>query len=90
LLSSEPVEDVILNPAKPQLIAPEPEHCPGPESLQAGKSNQCQTCPNQKICASSPKGPDPEIPLITQRLANVKHRILILSGKGGVGKTYPR
>ncbi|KAK2071237.1 hypothetical protein P8C59_005677 [Phyllachora maydis] len=69
------------------LIAPEPEHCPGPESLQAGKGDACQGCPNQSICASTPKGPDPDIPLITQRLANVKHKMLILSGKGGVGKS---
>ena len=33
------------------------------------------------------KGPDPDIPLITQRLAGIKHKILVLSGKGGVGKS---
>ena len=39
------------------------------------------------ICASAPKGPDPDIPIITQRLAGIKHKILVLSGKGGVGKS---
>lgn len=85
----EPVEEVLANPLKqkPQLVAPEPEHCPGPESEQAGSASQCDGCPNQAICASAPKGPDPDIPLISARLENVKHKILVLSGKGGVGKS---
>ncbi|ROW13208.1 hypothetical protein VPNG_04797 [Cytospora leucostoma] len=85
----EPVQDVFSNPtkAKPQLVAPEPEHCPGPESERAGTADSCAGCPNQKICATAPKGPDPDIPLISQRLAGVKHRVLVLSGKGGVGKS---
>ena len=72
---------------KPDLVAPEPEHCPGPESDQAGQGDACAGCPNQSICASAPKGPDPDIPLITARLANIRHKILVLSGKGGVGKS---
>ncbi|KAF3767400.1 P-loop containing nucleoside triphosphate hydrolase protein [Cryphonectria parasitica EP155] len=85
----ESIQDVISNPlkAKPQLVAPEPEHCPGPESEKAGTADSCAGCPNQQICASAPKGPDPDIPLISQRLAGVKHRVLVLSGKGGVGKS---
>ncbi|KAF2138853.1 uncharacterized protein K452DRAFT_328607 [Aplosporella prunicola CBS 121167] len=71
----------------PKLVAPEPEHCPGPESQQAGKADSCAGCPNQAICASAPKGPDPDIPVITARLAEVQHKILVLSGKGGVGKS---
>jgi Mrp family chromosome partitioning ATPase len=85
----EAVSDVLANPLKqkPQLVAPEPEHCPGPESQEAGKADSCAGCPNQAICASAPKGPDPDIPLISARLENVKHKILVLSGKGGVGKS---
>ncbi|KAI1759701.1 nucleotide-binding protein [Hypoxylon sp. FL1150] len=85
----EAVQDVLDNPlkARPQLVAPEPEHCPGPESESAGKADSCAGCPNQAICASAPKGPDPDIPLISDRLSGVKHKILILSGKGGVGKS---
>ncbi|PSS02331.1 protein NBP35 [Coniella lustricola] len=85
----ESIQDVLSNPmkAKTQLVAPEPEHCPGPESERAGTADSCAGCPNQKICASAPKGPDPDIPLISQRLAGVKHRVLVLSGKGGVGKS---
>ena len=71
----------------PTLVAPEPEHCPGPESNLAGKGDACTGCPNQQICASAPKGPDPDIPLITSRLAGIRHKILVLSGKGGVGKS---
>ncbi len=71
----------------PTLIAPEPEHCPGPESTLAGQGSACAGCPNQSICASAPKGPDPDISIITSRLAGIKHKILVLSGKGGVGKS---
>ncbi|KAH3903439.1 probable Cytosolic Fe-S cluster assembly factor NBP35 [Saccharomycodes ludwigii] len=69
------------------LIKPEPEHCPGPESENAGKSDSCTGCANKTICESLPKGPDPDIPLITDNLSCIKHKILILSGKGGVGKS---
>ena len=85
----EDTQDVLSNPLKqkPNLIAPEPEHCPGPESERAGTADSCAGCPNQKICASAPKGPDPEIPLISARLEGIRHKILVLSGKGGVGKS---
>ncbi|XP_066250673.1 cytosolic Fe-S cluster assembly factor Nubp1 homolog [Euwallacea similis] len=64
-----------------------PEHCPGTQSEEAGKAAACGGCPNQQICASGPKGPDPGIALVKERLESVKHKILILSGKGGVGKS---
>ncbi|KAG1967769.1 cytosolic Fe-S cluster assembly factor NBP35 [Pimephales promelas] len=65
-----------------------PEHCPGTNSEQAGKSSSCQGCPNQNICASgAAKAPDPAIEEIRQKMTSVKHKILILSGKGGVGKS---
>jgi Mrp family chromosome partitioning ATPase len=60
----------------------------GTDSELAGKADACAGCANQEICASNkPKGPDPALPLIRQRMASVKHKILILSGKGGVGKS---
>lgn len=61
----------------------------GTESELAGKSDACNGCANQEICASStkPKGPDPALPFIRERMADVKHKILVLSGKGGVGKS---
>ncbi|KAL4203558.1 hypothetical protein AMTRI_Chr01g104510 [Amborella trichopoda] len=61
--------------------------CPGPKSESAGKEDACEGCPNQKICATAPKGPDPALVEIADRMATVKHKILILSGKGGVGKS---
>ena len=71
-----------------ELVAPEPEHCPGTQSEDAGKASACDGCPNKQICASStPKAPDPDIQVIADRLKNVKRKILILSGKGGVGKS---
>ena len=87
--TEEPTQIDLSAPLKaaPELVAPEPEHCPGPESNLAGKDDACAGCPNQAICASQPKGPDPDIPLITARLSGIKHKILILSGKGGVGKS---
>ena len=53
----------------------------------SGIADSCKGCPNQSICASLPKGPDPDIPLLRARLSTIKHKILVLSGKGGVGKS---
>ncbi|KJE98117.1 nucleotide-binding protein 1 [Capsaspora owczarzaki ATCC 30864] len=65
-----------------------PEHCPGTDSNAAGKSAACAGCPNQTICASSrPAGPDPDVEQVRQRMSTIKHKILVLSGKGGVGKS---
>lgn len=70
------------------LAAPPPEHCPGTQSDNAGKSSACAGCPNQQICATGAvKGPDPDIGDIVARMETVKHKILVLSGKGGVGKS---
>jgi hypothetical protein len=61
--------------------------CPGTESKEAGSAAACAGCPNQQECASAPKGPDPSISYINDRLQQVKKKLLILSGKGGVGKS---
>ena len=64
------------------------EQLKGTESEQAGKASACAGCANQEICASGKtNGPDPALPFIKQRMANVKRKILVLSGKGGVGKS---
>ncbi|KAI4375627.1 hypothetical protein MLD38_013476 [Melastoma candidum] len=63
------------------------DHCPGTQSEAAGKADACQGCPNQEACATAPKGPDPDLVAIAERMATVKHKILVLSGKGGVGKS---
>ncbi|KAM9457413.1 cytosolic Fe-S cluster assembly factor nubp1 [Clarias gariepinus] len=65
-----------------------PQHCPGTGSEEAGKSSACQGCPNQAVCSSgAPKAPDPAIEEIRQKMSSVKHKIVVLSGKGGVGKS---
>ena len=87
--SQQSVQEALAAPLKqqPQLVAPEPEHCPGPESTLAGQGSACAGCPNQSICSSTPKGPDPDLSIITEGLAGVRRKILVLSGKGGVGKS---
>jgi len=70
------------------MLEPPPESCPGTGTEQSGKADACAGCPNQNICAAAgPALPDPDIALIAERLAGVKHKILVLSGKGGVGKS---
>lgn len=70
-----------------ELEHPKAEHCPGPESDNAGKGDACGGCANQTVCESLPKGPDPDIPAIVENLSNIRHKVLVLSGKGGVGKS---
>lgn len=65
-----------------------PESCVGVSSEQAGKAASCAGCPNQKLCASGEaKKPDPAVADVKDRLSEVKRKILVLSGKGGVGKS---
>ncbi len=61
--------------------------CVGTQSEQAGKAAACAGCPNQAACATAPKGADPDLAAISERLAGVRHKVLVLSGKGGVGKS---
>ncbi|KAH8269370.1 hypothetical protein KR018_008394 [Drosophila ironensis] len=68
--------------------APPPEHCPGVESEQAGKGSACAGCPNQGVCSDpNRKLEDPGKALVAAALRDVRHKLLILSGKGGVGKS---
>ena len=60
----------------------------GTDSELAGKADACAGCANQEICASgAARGPDPALPLVRERMSTVKRKILVLSGKGGVGKS---
>mmetsp|Transcript_65074 Transcript_65074/g.103588 ORF Transcript_65074/g.103588 Transcript_65074/m.103588 type:complete len:443 (+) Transcript_65074:154-1482(+) len=68
------------------------EECVGPSSKNAGKASSCQGCPNQQDCASGKMASAAESTKQTQsailaRLEGVKHILLVLSGKGGVGKS---
>ena len=63
-------------------------HCVGPDSKEAGVASSCAGCPNAKICASRPKSKeDPDLPALTKKMARIRHKLIILSGKGGVGKS---
>ncbi|KAJ5546037.1 hypothetical protein N7494_003622 [Penicillium frequentans] len=80
----EPNDEASFAPAKP---APNLNTALVPSLKKAGQGDACAGCPNQQICASAPKGPDPDIAIITERLSQIRHKILVLSGKGGVGKS---
>lgn len=72
----------------PEVPANAPEHCPGVKSEEAGKADACAGCPNQKTCASGEaRKVDPAVSEIEYKLSGVKNKILVLSGKGGVGKS---
>ena len=68
--------------------------CVGPTAEQAGKASACDGCPNQAKCSSGAFN-SPEAQAAAQKeaeqlkasLHNVSHVILVLSGKGGVGKS---
>lgn len=68
--------------------------CVGPAAEEAGKASACDGCPNQGACSSgafsSPEAKaaaQQETQQLQQSLSNVSHVILVLSGKGGVGKS---
>lgn len=66
------------------------EHCPGVDSDQAGKASACDGCPNKGICSSGElKSQDDQKDKvdIARKLSTVKNIILVMSGKGGVGKS---
>jgi len=70
------------------LVEPPPSECPGTGTEESGKADACQGCPNQQICAAAgPALPDPDVQLIANNLKEVNNIILVLSGKGGVGKS---
>jgi Mrp family chromosome partitioning ATPase len=61
------------------------DSCPR-ETNQAGKAAACAGCPSQSICASTKKPVD-DSKEVAASIEHVKRRILVLSGKGGVGKS---
>jgi Mrp family chromosome partitioning ATPase len=61
--------------------------CVGPQSEMAGRASSCAGCPNQGACSSGEAKTDPALALVQDRMSLVKHKILVLSGKGGVGKS---
>lgn len=70
------------------------EGCVGPRSQDAGKSSACDGCPNQTACATGSfqslealDKEEQETKALQQAFRHVDHVVLILSGKGGVGKS---
>ncbi|EMR08776.1 hypothetical protein PNEG_02946 [Pneumocystis murina B123] len=64
-----------------------PDECPGTSSQTAGQASICKGCPNQEACLTRNPLPDPDIDCIKKRMESIQRKILILSGKGGVGKS---
>ena len=65
-----------------------PESCPGTKSSEAGRAGPCDGCPNQSLCSSGQGSPvDPAVAEIASKLSAVQNILLVLSGKGGVGKS---
>ncbi len=63
------------------------EVCVGPASETAGRASSCAGCPSQAACSSGAARVDLSAPDIALRQAPIRHRVLVLSGKGGVGKS---
>ena len=80
-----------MSTAETETLAPPPSHasaCVGPGSESAGKASSCEGCPNQGACASgTAAAPTEEELRIAACMSRVRHRVLVLSGKGGVGKS---
>lgn len=62
------------------------EECPA-DSSEAGRAGVCQGCPGKELCLSQGSQADPEQHVIDTRLGAIRHKVLVLSGKGGVGKS---
>ena len=67
--------------------------CPGVNAPGAGKADACAGCPNQATCAdteattAAAAAAAADAAAVAARLAGVKAVLLVLSGKGGVGKS---
>ncbi|KAF0314105.1 Cytosolic Fe-S cluster assembly factor nubp1-A [Amphibalanus amphitrite] len=58
-----------------------------PENLEeAGRASGCQGCPGQALCQSQ-AGRDPAQDALNIRMRAIKHKVIVMSGKGGVGKS---
>ena len=59
--------------------------CPANTEL-VGKAEVCRGCPGKEYCSKS-SGVDPDQKFIDVRMNAIKNKILIMSAKGGVGKS---
>ena len=60
--------------------------CPSDPS-QVGSGSGCQGCPGQAFCLSEKQAIDPLQEPLRVRLGAIKRIVLVMSGKGGVGKS---
>lgn len=60
--------------------------CPDDES-QSGLAPSCAGCPGREYCQSNVAKPNFESEKLKIRMSAIKHKILIVAGKGGVGKS---
>jgi Mrp family chromosome partitioning ATPase len=80
----------LANPPKAGMDVPANANagCVGSASARAGAAAGCEGCPNQAACASGAgRKVDPALAEVAERMRSVKHTLLVLSGKGGVGKS---
>ena len=71
----------------PSETKPNTENCPQ-DPKQKGLAPKCQGCPNRAQCQMAAQSQGPSIDeQVKEKLVNVKNIILVLSGKGGVGKS---
>eukprot|EP00118_Oscarella_pearsei_P003651 m.15209 g.15209 ORF g.15209 m.15209 type:complete len:310 (+) comp26239_c0_seq3:67-996(+) len=64
--------------------------CPGIGTSEAGKADGCANCPSKSFCQSNTQSASArveDLAEVKKRLSTVRHKLLILSGKGGVGKS---
>ena len=72
---------------KEKEIKPSDTNCPQ-DQTEKGSAPKCQGCPYRQQCLQAAKSTGPSIEeQVKLKLQNVKNIILILSGKGGVGKS---
>jgi len=62
------------------------ESCPD-EKTQFGSGKQCQSCSGKTTCLSFSSEIDPDEWALMTRMKVIKHKIIVMSGKGGVGKS---
>ncbi|EEY14981.1 cytosolic Fe-S cluster assembling factor NBP35 [Verticillium alfalfae VaMs.102] len=59
----------------------------GPNQSKPARPTRAPAVPTRPSARRRPKARTPNIPIISARLSGIKHKILVLSGKGGVGKS---
>ena len=68
--------EVEASPTEGEVPDNAPASCPGTASDQAGKTDGCAGCPNQKACSSGEGAPvDPDAEAIAERMDGIKYKV---------------